>query len=118
MEDKVFDIRKLERKAKRREWFEKKIKQTKDWCSDNTELLMTVVPSGIGLLSLGIRMMGRRNAARRVQKEKDLRVWDPSLGQWLDLKRKLSNGEKIAYDYRIKNGGRRIDILYKMGVLK
>lgn len=59
-----------------------------------------------------------RSSGREDNYYKDTHVYDPSLGHYWELRRKLSNNQWLEVESRIKNGEKYGEVLSSMGVLK
>lgn len=52
------------------------------------------------------------------EKVRESRVYDPSLGDWWDLKKPLTTSQRLELESRVQNGEPRGQVLNDMGVLK
>ena len=95
-----------------------KLSQAGKWYWDNKEFTIPATVAVATMLTKGLGKVGHQMALNREEAHRDLRSWDPRLGEWLDLRRKLTNAEKAIMDARIKNGESKVDILDDLGVLK
>ena len=59
-----------------------------------------------------------RHEDKMQDKKRENRVYDPSLGQWWDLNKPLTNNERLEMETRVANGELRGDVLKDMGKLK
>lgn len=113
-------VKKLKR-VKRKQKFE----QTKEWFKENGVTLLKVTISGaVILVPVGLSIAGQINKARinrrleKIERNKDLRIYDRSLGCFLQLKRKLSGKELATINERKINGEHLVNILSDMKLLK
>lgn len=101
-----------------KEKLKKKIDSATNWCKENKETLLVVVPAiaaGVtGLCKIG----GKLIDANREHNHQNLTCYDRSLGHYWQLKRELRNDEWLAIEQRRKNGERLADILDELKVLK
>lgn len=88
------------------------------WYWDNKEITIPVTLGVASFATKGLGKLSHELAMRREANHRDLMSWDPRLGEWLELKRKLTNAEKAMLDARIKNGESKVSILKDLGVLK
>ncbi|MBO7450966.1 MAG: hypothetical protein J6U54_11435 [Clostridiales bacterium] len=128
MAEEVVDFKKLQKEAKKRERKLKREAKRKafiDWCSNNKELAVILIPAGIGvgtaLVKGGIHITKGIIRSHNLKKEevlKDMYCYDRSLGHYWELRRKLTNDEWISIENRRKQGERLADILEDLQVLK
>lgn len=122
-----FTWQECERDAKRKEFTDKvkekvsvakeKIKSGAKIAWDNRADIMAV---GTVLIAAGSMM--NKSAKRRDEKKetaiRERRVYDPSMGDWWDLKKPLTNNERLEMEARVANGELRGEVLRDMGKLK
>lgn len=108
------DFRKQERRQRWRERREKAFK----WCSDHKELVVGGAIAGLGLLKTGLKIGGKIHVQNMERRNKDLRVYDTSLGKYWELKHKLKNRDWLEIERRKANGERLGEILNDLNVLK
>ena len=119
-----YSWKECEREIKKEE-FKRKVKEKSDkictsvssFWNNNKEAIVFWTPlilSGIG--------MANKSAKRREQKKeeerRERRVYDPSIGDWWDLKKPLTNNERLELERRVADGELRGDVLRDMGKLK
>lgn len=110
-------VRRVDLKA---EWkkFKAKAAQTWETCKQNKEVVIAVgsvvIPAGIEIVKMAVKRSDRRTEDNHRRKE----MWDPVEGHWWKLKRELTSREYLEVEHRVKNGEKRGEILYEMGVLK
>lgn len=124
MEDTI-DYKELKRQMKREEFrhnvlepIATKTKAIGKWYWDHKEVTVPVTVAVAGFATKGLGIFSRELAKQREVNYRALQSWDPRLGEWLELRRALTNTEKIILDSRMKAGERKVDILQSMGVLK
>lgn len=108
------DFNKQERRLKRKE----KIDKIVNWCMENAGIALTGFCAGLGLLSTGIKVGGRMYKAHVESRNKDYRVYDPTIGHYYELCRKLKNKDWLEIDRRRCTGERLGDILDSLHALK
>lgn len=117
----VIDADKQFRKEKRKKEFKRKVNETLYWIKENKEVLIIIIPAAVTITKWGLRVVNSvsRNVALVQEKKiKDLKIYDRSMGKYLDLKRPLTqNDMKIILDRR-DNGERLSNILMDMNLLK
>lgn len=123
--DNTIDYKKLKAQMKREEIKRKYLDPIKDkavkagqWYWDHKEVTVPVTIAVLGFATKGLGKLSGELAKQREVYHRDLQSWDPRLGEWLELKRALTNSEKIILDSRMKAGERKVDVLYDLGVLK
>lgn len=117
----VEQIKKAKKKRERKE----KIERAKEWWRENGIAAVTVGIMGVATVSsIAIPIVGAVNETRtkhrleKIEHDKDYRIYDRSLGCYLNLKRKLNRNEVISMNKRKQNGERIVDILNDFNVLK
>lgn len=99
---------------------ERKFEATKQWCEENKELAIALIPVGLVLVKgVGntIHSIDRKIDQKKEQDLQDLYVYDHSLGMYHKLRRPLKPSEKIEIDRRRQNGESKIQILSSMRLL-
>lgn len=117
-DDKVIDIGKDLKKAERREKINRFKTKCKDWWEENKTY---VVLFGPGVLAGGaklIQTIGKHHNLKLEERQKDLRVYDTSLGHYWELKRKLGNRDWVYINRERDRGASLGRILEEMNVLK
>lgn len=117
-DEKTIDITRELKKQERRERFENFKTKCKDWWDENKTY---VVLFGPGVLAGGakvIQTIGKRHNLRVEERQKDLRVYDTSLGHYWELKRKLDNRDWTYINRERDRGASLGSILDEMKVLK
>ena len=101
--------------------FKRKVKEkaTKaiDFVVENRGAIVVAIPFVLAGFSEFNKAANRHERARE-ERRRDSRVYDPSLGDWWELKKPLTNNERLEMETRIENGEKRGDILRDMGKLK
>lgn len=118
MADKIIDVTKELKKAERYKKFERFKSKCRDWWDDNKTY---VILFGPGVLAGGakiIQVIGKRHNLRVEERQKDLRVYDTSLGHYWELKRKLDNRDWTYINHERDRGASLGSILEDMKVLK
>lgn len=88
------------------------------WCEQHMEIVTIVVPvAGIAVGQV-CKSVARTAAIKQDDRKRNLEVWDPVNGFRWQLKRKMTNNEKLILDSRHRNGESIGDILYDMKLLK
>ena len=95
------------------------------WFNNNKELAMVLIPTAGAIGASAIKAGGKlgrgllNNAnLRREERVKNCYCYDRSLGNYWELKRKLTTSEWLKVDARRQNGERLGAILKEMDVLK
>ena len=95
-----------------------KWRQTKDWLGQNKEAVIVLAPVVAGTTVKIISMVSRSINVHNEAKLKDLYWYDPRLGKYWQLRRKLSSNESLAVQRKYRNGEALGDIFDSMKVLK
>lgn len=117
-DDKIIDVTKELKKAERRKKVEAMKTKVKDWWEDNKAYVVILGP---GVLAGGaklIQTIGRHHNLKLEERQKDLRVYDTSLGHYWELRRKLDNNDWTYINRERDRGASLGDILDRMKVLK
>jgi len=117
MDKKVIDMRNI-RKARAKAWIREKYEDVKDFADRNKEVLAVAVPVIGGVVTAGIKAINKHAKLHKEQHLKNEYCYDRSLGHYWELRRKLTNSERVEIDKRKKNGERLADILDSLKVLK
>lgn len=95
-----------------------RITKITNWCHDNKEFLVVIIPVLTSTSTIIIKTISRSNKLRKEKALKNLYCYDRSLGHYWKLKRELTNSEWIEIDKRKSAGDRLADILDEFRVLK
>lgn len=117
-DDKIIDVTKELKKAERKKKIEAVKTKAKDWWEENKAYVVLLGP---GVLAAGgklIHEIGKRHNLRIEEMQKDLRVYDTSLGHYWELRRKLDNNDWCYINRERDRGASLGDILDRMKVLK
>lgn len=119
--NKPIDADKQFRKEKRKKEFKRKVNEALYWIKENKEVLIIVIPAAVTVTKWSLRVvnsLSRNIALMQEKKIKDLKIYDRSMGKYLDLKRPLNqNDMKIVLERR-DNGEKLSNILIDMDLLK
>lgn len=117
-----FDVKRFATKKKKKKNFGKKFKakvcSVLDWCSENPEILITVIPVCAACITTIVRVGGKHINLNKAKKIKENYCYDPSLGHYWALKRPLKNSDWTKIEARRKKGERLGTILNDLKVLK
>ena len=117
-DDKPIDIGKeLKKQELRQKWNERKQKVI-DWWDDNKMYVAIVVPVVGGILSKGIKAASQYHNLKMEERMKDRRLYDPTIGHYWELSRKLDNDDWVEINKRHRRGESLGEILNEMRVLK
>ena len=124
VEAEVIDVKSLEKKVKK-ERFKRKVKEkvqnTIYWINENKEFLIIVVPAASAILGGGfkvIRSISRNVALAQEKRIKDMRIYDRSMGKYIELKRPLKNADMKTILERRENGEKLSNILMDLKLIK
>lgn len=91
--------------------------KTRDFCSNNRELVIpAAITLGSGAIKLGKMAMKSKNL-KKEERIKEEYCYDRSLGHYWKLRRPLTNDEWLEIDQRKRDGERLSDILSELKVL-
>lgn len=111
------EMKKEEFKKKAKETADKICTSAKEIWNNNKEAIVVLTP----IIFSGISMMNksaRRREEKKEEERRERRVYDPSMGDWWDLKKPLTNNERLELERRVADGELRGDVLRDMGKLK
>ncbi len=111
------DLKRAEKKAQIREWFQDKRDKAEAWCYAHREQIVTYGPVVVGGIAAGVKMLSKHAALAKEQDLKDLYVYSHKTGHYIKLRRKLSTAEWAEFSRRKANGENEYDILADMRVL-
>lgn len=123
-ENKVVDIKDFKREERRRKikakvdsamkWGKDRFNDAKEFYEDNKEFLnAAIIPAGLFVW----KIISKSNKRTDDTREKELYVWDASLGRWWRLRRPLRMSEQLEFDRRKSEGESVGNILSSMRVL-
>lgn len=95
-----------------------KFQKGKEWVIKNKEMIILLTPVVIGAATMLIRVVGKNINLHKEESNKTKYCYDPSLGHYWSLKRKLTGKEWLEIDRRRSNGERLSEILESLKVLK
>ena len=114
----IVDFKKEAKRRERKEKFERKVNDAKNWAYNNKELIMFFGPTLIGGITASVKAVNKHVKLNKEKNLKDLYCYDRSLGHYWQLRRELTNSEWVKIDKRKNNGERLADILDELKVLK
>ena len=121
MEEKIINLNEFKKERWKRR-IKTKVCESAIWLSttvkENKEMICLVAPGLIGIGKIAIKGITKQSNLRKETDLKDLYCYDPSLGHYWRLRRKLTNSEWLQVDRRKQKGERLSDILNDLKVLK
>lgn len=117
-DEKVIDLGKELKKEERRRKIEETKKKVLDWWEDNKVYVAVALPVIGGVMTKTIKAVSQHHNLKMEARNKDLRLYDTSLGHYWELKRKLRNDDWVQINRRRNLGESLGDILDEMRVLK
>ena len=117
-DDKIIDIGKELKKQERRQWIETQKRKALQWWDENKGTIVIVAPVVGGVLAKLIKAIGRHHNLVLERRNKDLRIYDASLGHYWELNHKLRKEDWIQINRRKNLGESLGEILNSMKVLK
>ena len=91
--------------------------QAANWIKNNKEILVIVTPLVATGLTVGGRAINKACNTYQQQNMRERQCYDPKLGHYWQLSRKLSNSEWLQVEQRQQAGERLGDILSSMNIL-
>lgn len=92
--------------------------KTKQFCSQNKEILVVAIPAGLACVGKVFKTIDHMQERKYDHQERYLQVWDPATRQHVRLRRELKPHEQLELSQRNQDGERLTDILFDMGVAK
>lgn len=89
-----------------------------DFWNNNKEAIVVIAPIALGAVRMVTRTINKGLDVHEEQKLKDNRVYDRSVGQYWETKRKIKTSERLELEERKANGEKTGQILKSMGLLK
>lgn len=89
-----------------------------NWASKNPQIVIAAIPVVTSVVTFGVKNGVKHMNLRKAEKVKQEYCYDPSLGHYWELKRKLSNQEWVRIEKRKQEGEKLGDILSSLNVLK
>ena len=117
----VIDADKQFRKEKRKKEFKRKVNEALYWINENKEVLVIVIPAALTIAKMGtslVKSLLKIVELSQEKKIKDLKIYDRSMGKYLDLKRPLTQKDMKIVLERRENGEKLSNILMDMNLLK
>lgn len=88
------------------------------WIQDNRDWLVIVVPAATTAVSIISKSYSRNKAIKAEQRLKENFLYDRSIGNYIEIKRKLKPREHIEIDARRRAGESLVSILNDMKLIK
>lgn len=105
-------------KAKATAWAKNRLTDLQDIWNQNKKEIVIIAPIALAAITKITKSVNKTVNLRQEEFLKDRRIYDPKLGHYWELNRKLSNNEYLEIEYRKSNGETVGNILRSMGVLK
>ena len=90
----------------------------KNWCLNHPDLAIGGFCAGLGLVSTCVKFGSKIYTRHMDNKNRDLRIYDPSIGRYWILKRRLTNLDQLEIEQRKAIGEHLGQILDSMNVLR
>lgn len=108
---------KLETDPEVKSAFSEKVNAALDWIDKHKWLISAALTTTTVVLYFKSKKVARVTVKEQ-NYYKDTRIYDPSLGHYWELRRKLSNREWLDVESRVKSGEKYGEVLASLGVLK
>ena len=118
MADKVIDIDKEIRKARRREKWATRKQKVKNWWEANKGYVVIFAPAAASAIVGGCKAFTKWHTMRQDERNRDLRCYDASRGHYWELRRKLNNDDWLYINRSMKEGGTLGEALNELRALK
>lgn len=99
-------------------WAEDKAYDFRAWWRDNRDYAVVLIPAAIGGLKIAHKSVSKHAEARVRKDLVEKRVWDPSRGVWYELKRPMTNSQRLKLDHMRTQGFTTGEALSRMKILK
>lgn len=87
----------------------------KEWCSDHKEEIIIFGPPLIAGTVAVAKGISRNHQIKLENERRGKQVWDPQNGTYLNLRKPLTNSEKMELDARRRSGMSVTEALWAMG---
>lgn len=94
-----------------------KVSKTTNWVKDHPYETIGLATAGAAIIKETTKL-GSKIAQYHEDKDRENRIWDPSLGDWWEIKRQMKPVEKLEFEQRLARGETRGNILRSMGLLR
>ena len=101
-----------------KEWIKDKLHKGKCFWDENKEPIIALTPVVIGGITFLVKTISKHARITEEKNLKELYVWDPKLGLYWQLRKKLTNTQRLELDRRRADGESMGNILASMRVLK
>ena len=91
--------------------------KTTSWVKEHPYETIGLATAGAAIIKETTKL-GSKIAQHHEEKDRENRIWDPSLGDWWELRRQLKPVEKLELEQRLARGETRGNILRSMGLLR
>lgn len=91
--------------------------KTAGWVKEHPYESIGLATAGAAIIKETTKL-GSKIAQHHEEKDRENRIWDPSLGDWWELRRQLKPVEKLELEQRLARGETRGNILRSMGLLR
>ena len=112
------EMKRAQKKAMRKAKWDSFKADAKDFWEDNKFYIAVIGPAAVAGVAKVIKVFGRTVNLKLEERNKDLRVYDPTIGHYWELKRKLNNTDWLYINRRKTQGASYGDILDELKVLK
>ena len=101
-----------------RQKYEEAKRKVEDFWNENAVAIMMAAPAVLGVVAKVMSVVGKHSKIRKEEMIKDKSVWDPVVGHYWRLKRKLTKDEWLYITKKRKSGEMLGDILESLHVLR
>ena len=117
-DEKVIDLGKEFKKEERRKKIEEFKQKAKDIWDEHKMTIIVLAPVAGKVIKEVVKAVGRHHNLKLEERSKDHRVWDPTIGHYWELRRKLDNRDWTEINRRHSRGESLGEILESLRVLK
>ena len=98
-----------------------KVKEGINWCVENKEFVLAAIPAAVVTVDKVTKTVNRiasNEATRAAERMKKLHYYDRKNDTYLNLKKPMTNAQKVEFDRRKAKGESATQILSSMGLLR
>jgi putative protein kinase ArgK-like GTPase of G3E family len=106
------------KKEKAKAWLQNRWTDAKCFWAENKHTIEILTPVVIGGMTVMVKAISRHNKLTQEKSLKELFVWDPKLGLYYQLRKAMTNSQRLELERRKEAGESIGQILASMKLLK
>ena len=106
------------KKEKAKAWVKNRFIDIRCFWEENKEEIVALTPVVIGGVTVLVKVFAKRNSLNAEKRLKERFIWDPKLGHYWEIRKKLTAEQSLEIERRRATGENMGQILMTMGVLK